>query len=99
MKKLVLVLALVLPAVAAQAQDNPTATLYGSKCVVCHGKDGKGTPVGKNMGAQDLTTTKLSEAELKAIITNGRKKMQPYKDKLTAEQIDALSKFIKNGLK
>jgi len=25
--------------------------------------------------------------------------MQPYKDKLTAEQIDALAKFIKNGLK
>jgi cytochrome c6 len=99
MKKLVLAVAFVLPALAVQAQENPTAQLYGSKCAVCHGKDGKGTPVGKNMGAQDLTQTKLSEADIKAVITNGRKKMQPYKEKLTAEQIDALSKFVKNGLK
>lgn len=99
MKKLVLALAVVLPAVAAQAQENPTAALYGSKCAVCHGKDGKASPVGKNMGAQDLTATKLSLTELKDVIANGRKKMQPYKDKLTAEQIDALAKFIKSGLK
>ncbi len=47
------------PALAAEA-----AALYGNKCTACHGKDGKGTSVGKKMGAPDLTTLKISDADI-----------------------------------
>jgi len=73
--------------------------LYAKKCTACHGKDGKGTGAGKKMGAQDLTATKLSEAELVAVISGGRGKMTAYKGKLTDAEIASLAKFIKAGLK
>jgi mono/diheme cytochrome c family protein len=75
------------------------AAIYASKCTACHGKDGKGTPVGQKMGAKDLTAVKATEADLAATITNGRGKMAAYKGKLSDEEIQALAKFVKNGLK
>jgi len=80
--------------VAAEASQ-----LYAGKCGACHGKDGKGTIVGKKMGAPDLTTLKDSEAEIAGVISNGKGKMTPYKDKLSADEIQALAKFVKAGLK
>ncbi|HEX9400558.1 MAG TPA: cytochrome c [Anaeromyxobacter sp.] len=76
-----------------------TATLYAGKCGACHGKDGKGTAVGKKMGAPDLTTLKDSEAEIVGVISNGRGKMAAYGQKLSADEIQALAKFVKAGLK
>ena len=85
---------LAVPALAADA-----AALYGNKCNACHGKDGKGTSVGQKMGAPDLTTTKASEADIAATIANGKGKMSSFKGKLTDEEIAAVAKFVKNGLK
>jgi cytochrome c6 len=97
MKKLVIaavVLSFAGPALAADA-----AALFASKCAACHGKDGKGSPVGKKMGAEDLTKVKESEAKLVATITDGEKKMPAFKGKLSPEEIDALAKYVKAGLK
>jgi mono/diheme cytochrome c family protein len=42
---------------------------------------------------------KGSEADLAATITNGKGKMASYKGKLSDEEIQALAKFVKAGLK
>ncbi len=95
MKRILFALAALSIAGAAHAD----AALFAQKCAGCHGKDGTPTSIGQKMGATDLKKTKLSEAQLEEVITHGRKKMTPYKDKLSADQIKSLAKFIKGGLK
>jgi mono/diheme cytochrome c family protein len=66
------------------------ASVYTSYCVKCHGEDGK-----KGfMGALDLTLSTLDQAGINEIVTNGRNTMTPYKDVLTAQQIDAVSAYV-----
>ena len=69
-------------------------TLYKAKCAVCHGADGKGeTAIGKTNRLRDLGSAdvqKQSDAELSAIITNGRNKMPGYGKSLKPEQIKEL---------
>ena len=97
MKRLLFALAALSLAAAARADD--TAALFAKKCATCHGKDGKGSPVGLKMGAKDLGATKLSEAEIAAVISGGKGKMTAYKDKLSDAEIQSLAKFVKAGLK
>jgi cytochrome c6 len=85
--------------ISASALAQDAHQLYSAKCNACHGKDGKGTSVGQKMGAPDLTTLKASEADIAATITNGKGKMTSFKGKLSDEEIAAVAKFVKNGLK
>lgn len=94
-----MLLALAVLALAGAARAEEAAALFQQKCVVCHGKDGKGTPAGQKMGAKDLTATKLSEPDVEGVIANGRGKMTAYKGKLTEPQIKELAKYVKGGLK
>jgi len=76
------------------------ATLFKSKCSACHGADGSGnTPVGKSMKLRDFSSAdvqKQTDAELTAIITNGKAGGMPsYKGKLTDDQIKQLVSFIR----
>jgi cytochrome c6 len=83
------------PALAVDA-----AALYASRCASCHGKDGKGTSTGKKLGAKDLSLeTKEPVQEIAADIANGTGKMPAFKGKLSPEEIDALAKYVKAGLK
>jgi mono/diheme cytochrome c family protein len=96
MKRLFVVAAL-LAASAASADGKAT---FSSKCVACHGPDGKGqSAMGKKLGVKDLTVTKLSAAEIEGIVTSGRGKMTPFAGKLTAAEIKDVSAFIKGGMK
>ncbi len=83
---------------AAAAQD--VAANYKAKCSACHGADGKGeTPVGKKMGIKDLASTevqKMSDAELTAVIADGKNKMPSYKKSLKPEQIKELVAYIRS---
>lgn len=97
MKRLSLTLALLAAAAVARADD--AAPLYAQKCAMCHGKDGKGSPVGLKMGAKDLTTTKLPEPDVGKTIAAGKGKMTGFKGKLTDAQIQSLAKYVKAGLK
>jgi cytochrome c6 len=99
MKKIfVAALAASLAAPAFAAVD--AAGLFASKCAACHGKDGKGSPVGKKMGAKDLTEEqKETEKTIADDIANGKGKMPAFKAKLSADEISALAKYIKAGLK
>jgi cytochrome c6 len=79
------------------AQDG--ATLFKSKCAMCHGPDGKGdTFMGKKLSVRDLSSPdvqKQTDAELNAIITKGKDKMPAFGGKLSAEQINQLVAHIR----
>ena len=48
--------------------------VYKAKCVGCHGPDGKGSVVGKKMGAPEFSSAKVqkaTDAELADFIANG----------------------------
>ena len=73
---LAVVLALPLSARAEGAADT-----FKAKCAACHGADGTGSPMGKKMGAHDLSSAevqKMSDTELADTITNGKNKMPKY---------------------
>ena len=82
---------------SAHAQ-NASEALYKSKCAACHGADGTGSATGKKMGAHDFTTADvqgMSDAELAAIITNGKNKMPKYGASLKPEDIKGLVAYIR----
>jgi mono/diheme cytochrome c family protein len=69
---------------------------------MCHGKDGKaGTPAGRKIGAKDLSLSKLTDAEIEHQVregahnTHGAPTMPPFKEKLSAEEIQALLPVVK----
>ena len=74
-------------------------------CQKCHGADGKGqTKMGRQSGVKDYTDPKV-QAELKdenaikivkeGIVEKDKKKMDPYRDKLTDQEIKALIAYIR----
>ena len=88
--------------------DKKIVRTWKAKCASCHGEDGKGaTEQGKKMGVRDMTGTEfwkdLTDAKMKDVIANGLKQtrdgktqeMEPYKDKLKPEEIDALVAYVK----
>ena len=70
----------------ASAADG--ASLFNSKCSMCHGLSQK------KMGPA-ITNMTVDTKTLRAIISNGRKMMPPYASMLDAGQIDALVAYIK----
>lgn len=79
--------------------------IYDKNCAKCHGVDGKGnTRMGRQTGAKDYTDPKV-QAEMKdetamkvlkeGLVENGKKKMDPYKDKLTDDELKALIAYLR----
>lgn len=67
-------------------------TVYTLNCASCHGQDGKL----KASNAADLSKSKFSDAKIKQVILNGNDKgMMPYKDMLSAREVEGLVKFVK----
>jgi mono/diheme cytochrome c family protein len=88
--------------------DKKILRTWKAKCSSCHGEDGKGaTEQGKKMGVRDMTAPDfwkgLTDAKMKDAISNGIKQtkdgkvqeMEPYKDKIKPEDIDALVGYVK----
>ena len=88
--------------------DKKIVRTWKAKCSSCHGEDGKGaTEQGKKMGVRDMTTAEfwkdVTDAKAKDAITNGLKQvkdgkaqeMEPYKDKIKPEDVDALVAYVK----
>ena len=100
MKAMISTMALgVLLAVAIPAKADDAAALYKSKCQVCHGADGKGSPAGQKMGAKDFQSPevqKQTDAELIKVTKDGKGKMPKYDGKLTDAQITQLIKYIRS---
>jgi mono/diheme cytochrome c family protein len=66
--------------------------LYTLNCSACHGENGKAMLA----GAKDLSISALELKDRIAIITNGRGAMQPYKNILTTQEIEAVSVYIES---
>ncbi len=89
------------PVPCASAAD--VRALYDKTCAPCHGKDGRAqTPAARKLGVKDLSLSKLSDEAIAEQIREGKQKSQeketkmtPFKDKLTAKEIDSLVKVVK----
>ena len=88
---------LALPA-ASRAQD--ADKIFKANCVLCHAADGSGSsPTGKALKAKDLKSDevqKVSDADLAAVITNGKGKMPAFGKKLKPEDITALVHYVRD---
>ena len=104
MKTLVIAIGLTV-ATASTAWAADVKENWDKHCLKCHGADGKGnTRMGKQSGVKDYTDPKVQE-ELKdenavkiikeGIVEKGKKKMDPYKDKLSDDEIKALIGYIR----
>lgn len=73
--------------------------IFASKCSICHGPDGSGkTSMGKALNIADLHSApvqKMSDADLKNVITNGKNKMPAFKGKLTDAQMGDVLAYIR----
>jgi cytochrome c6 len=90
--------ALLFTVVPAHAQSG--GALFKAKCAPCHGPDGKGdTSMGKVLKVRDLSSAdvqKQTNAELTAIVEDGKGKMPAYKGKLSSGEIKELVSFIRS---
>jgi len=99
MRNLSLACTLVL-VVGVSVRADDSASLYKTKCAVCHAADGSGSgPTGKALGVPDLRSDevqKQTDAQLNDSIANGKgAKMPAYKGKLTDDQIKGLVAYIR----
>jgi cytochrome c6 len=80
------------------AQDS--ASLYKSKCAMCHGADGKGeTAMAKRLGVRSFASPEVqkeSDAELIEITSKGKNKMPPYGKSLKEPEIKGLVAYIRD---
>ncbi len=79
---------------ATPAQLAAGRDLFARNCAVCHGPEGQGVRGGS---APALTSTG-SLADVTNFITRGAPEMPGFGATLTAEQIDALARYVKVGL-
>lgn len=91
---------LFVPFKAAQMADSG-ASVYDSKCKMCHGPDGKAdTKAGKMMKVLDLTVEanwkgETSQEAVEKIILEGLGKMPKYEGKLSEAEITAVSAYFR----
>lgn len=83
--------------IARPASADDAEGLYKSKCQMCHGADGKGSPAGQKMGVRDFHSpevAKESDADLIKITKEGKGKMPKFEGKLTDDQIKEIIAYI-----
>lgn len=87
----------VTPALAQDANNEMSSNpVFEKNCAKCHGKTGRG----RHMRGPSLVSAKVTEnssADLRAIITEGKKRMPKFEDKLTPDEIDMLVEQIKSS--
>ena len=83
----------VLPALAAEDGK----ALFDSKCAMCHGKDGVAKATAKgSANFNDPAWQKANDAAaIVKLTTEGKNKMPAFKEKLKAEQLQAIADYIK----
>jgi mono/diheme cytochrome c family protein len=73
--------------------------VFMKKCKKCHGEDGKAqTKMGKKHKIPDMTTQTTTRDEVRKVVVEGVKdtKMKSFSKKLTAEEIDAVTDFVRS---
>jgi cytochrome c6 len=79
----------------AKADVAAAEATFKAKCAMCHGADGKGTEAMKTRDLSSADVQKQSDADLTAIITNGKGKMPPYKS-MTPDQVKDMVSYIRS---
>ena len=89
---------------AAPADEFATARLnYAKHCEACHGPQCEGGPVKtpeKQIKVPSLKAphaVRHSDEELIKIVTNGEEEMPAFKDKLNAEEITTMIRFVRKN--
>jgi mono/diheme cytochrome c family protein len=79
--------------------QNSGADLFKAKCQMCHGPDGTAnTPAGHAIKAASFKTPSIiqtPDADLIAIVKNGKGKMPAFAGKLTDDQMKAAVAYIR----
>lgn len=92
--------AAVLPTFSLGADNTNAAAPFKAHCAMCHGPDARGnTPVGKMMHIPDLLSKPIqskSDADLTAVIENGKGKMPEFKSKLKSQEIHDLVAYLRS---
>ena len=95
---------LLLALAPALAADDATISLYGKKCSLCHGTDGRGNaklaekmkadPAGYDLLDEDSLAKPL-EAWIEAT-AEGQGKMKGFEGRLSAEEIRAVNEYVRS---
>ena len=77
-------------------EKNAAMELYNRKCAMCHGKDGVAKKMAEgSANLNDPEWQKTTSVEAVATVTaEGKGKMPKYQDKLSEEEIKAISAYI-----
>ena len=89
---------------SAASADDKSMKLFQAKCASCHAKDGSGNASMAKVFKLDPSALSLvsktvadqKDEEISAVTTNGKGKMPAYKGKLTKEEIDGLTAYIRS---
>lgn len=93
------------PAVPEKGADAAAGrTIFAAKCTTCHAKDAKGNPALAKMYKLDpdklnllsADARKMTAADQVKIVTDGKDKMKPYKDKLSTAEIAGVVAYIRS---
>jgi cytochrome c6 len=87
---------LILFSMNAKADAQAGAATFKTKCVSCHGVDGKGKAALKTQDMSSAAVQQMSDAELTAITTDGKGKMPAYGKSLKPDQIKDLVDYIRS---
>jgi len=91
--------ALALGTRSAAAQGPNGEALYKQQCATCHGAAGAPAPaMAKALAIPTLDAAflaKVSDDSITAVVKNGAGKMKGFKEKLSAEQITAVAKYVR----
>ena len=72
-------------------ENNNGKKLFEKKCVRCHGTDGTRGLI----GAKNLQKTTLTDEQYLYVVSNGRKVMPSWKNKLSTDEINQIITYIK----
>lgn len=82
---------------APEGEDSP-AKLFKANCLMCHGEDGAGSPLGQRLHTPDLRSKEIHdkpEATLEQSVTAGKNNMPPFGTRLNHDQIKKLIEYVR----
>lgn len=94
---------LVLASITASAEETAIdgAELFRRTCAMCHGPDGKATtPVAKRMGVKDLSTSQLTDEQIRGAIETGirgaKGVMPAYGGRFSEAELAAIVQYVRS---